>query len=289
MGFYAAAQLVADAKKHGVEVRPIDVNTSAWDCTLEKRQSAVAVASSSKLPTAAADCQLRLGFRMVRGLGEQHGERIAQQRGQLPFDSFDDFVRRTTLPHAALKKLAQADAFRSLHLNRRASMWQAAPANESLPLFDMLDRDEPPAALPALAPIQEVLADYGSAGLTLRQHPMSFLRSFLNKHQVVCAADLARRNSGDWLTVAGVVLLRQRPGTAGGITFVTLEDETGMVNLIVRPEIWERYRRAARGATVMLVQGRLQHEHGVIHVLAARLEDLSAKFADLNTRSRDFR
>jgi error-prone DNA polymerase len=310
MGFYAAAQLVADAQKHGVEVRPIDVNASAWDCTLEKRQSAVAVGSSnsqsavavgrsssqsavavgrSSRLSAAADCQLRLGVRMVRGLGEQHGERIAQQRGQLPFVSFDDFVRRTSLPHAALKKLAQADAFRSLHLNRRASMWQAAPPNESLPLFDMLDRDEPPAALPALAPIQEVLADYGSAGLTLRQHPMSFLRSFLDKHQVVCAAELARRKSGDWLTVAGVVLLRQRPGTAGGITFVTLEDETGMVNLIVRPEIWERYRRAARAATVMLVHGRLQHEHDVIHILAARLEDLSAKFADLNTRSRDFR
>jgi error-prone DNA polymerase len=226
---------------------------------------------------------------MVRGLGQQHGELIARQRGQMPFTSFDDFVRRTSLPHAALKKLAQADAFRSLHLNRRASMWQAAPPNESLPLFDMLDREEPPAALPALAPLQEVLADYGSAGLTLRQHPMSFLRSFLDKHQVVRAADLAQRTSGDFLTVAGVVLLRQRPSTAGGITFVTLEDETGMINLIVRPEIWERYRRAARAATVMLVQGCLQNEHEVIHILAARLEDLSAKFADLSTRSRDFR
>ena len=118
---------------------------------------------------------------------------------------------------------------------------------------------------------------------------MSFLRSFLDRIGVVCAAELAKRTSGDSLTVAGVVLLRQRPSTAGGITFVTLEDETGMVNLIVRPEIWERYRRAARGATVMLVQGRLQNEHEVIHVLAARLEDLSAKFADLSTRSRDFR
>jgi error-prone DNA polymerase len=300
MGFYAAAQLVADAKKHGVEVRPIDVNASEWDCTLERTedrglrtephslnpQSSVLVPQSSVL---SPHPSLRLGFRMVRGLGQQHGEQIVQQRRQLPFVSFDDFVRRTSLPHAALKKLAQADVFRSLHLNRRASMWQAAPPNESLPLFDMLDRDEPPAALPALAPIQEVLADYGSAGLTLRQHPMSFLRSFLDKHQVVCAAELARRKSGDWLTVAGVVLLRQRPSTAGGITFVTLEDETGMVNLIVRPEIWERYRRAARAATVMLVHGRLQHEHKVIHVLAARLEDLSAKFADLSTRSRDFR
>jgi len=313
MGFYAAAQLVADAKKHGVTVRPIDVNASSWDCILEQSavavgswqwQSAVAVGSNgtlptatancqlplaSLLPTATANCQLRLGFRMVRGLGQQHGELIERRRGQAPFASFDDFVRRTSLPHAALKRLAQADAFRSLHLNRRASMWQAAPPNESLPLFDMLDRDEPPAALPALAPLQEVLADYGSAGLTLRQHPMSFLRSFLNQHQVVRAADLAERTSGDWLTVAGVVLLRQRPSTAGGITFVTLEDETGMINLIVRPEIWERYRRAARAATVMLVQGRLQNEHEVIHILAARLEDLSAKFADLSARSRDFR
>ena len=319
MGFYAAAQLVADAKKHGVTVRPIDVNASCWDCTLEKRRVAsdqwpvasrenetffvlrpspeegpgIALSRPSPLVSPLATghwpLTLRLGFRMVRGLGQQHGELIARQRGQMPFTSFDDFVRRTSLPHAALKKLAQADAFRSLHLNRRASMWQAAPPNESLPLFDMLDREEPPAALPALAPLQEVLADYGSAGLTLRQHPMSFLRSFLDKHQVVRAADLAQRTSGDFLTVAGVVLLRQRPSTAGGITFVTLEDETGMINLIVRPEIWERYRRAARAATVMLVQGCLQNEHEVIHILAARLEDLSAKFADLSTRSRDFR
>jgi error-prone DNA polymerase len=226
---------------------------------------------------------------MVRGLGQQHGEWISQQRGEMPFTSFDDFVRRTSLPHGALKRLSQADVFRSLRLNRRASMWQAALPNESLPLFEMLDREEPPAALPALAPIQKVLADYGSAGLTLRQHPMSFLRSLLDRLGVVPAAGVANLESGVYLTVAGVVLLRQRPGTAGGITFVTLEDETGMINLIVRPEIWERYRRAARTATVMLVKGRLQKENEVIHILAARLEDLSAKFADLSARSRDFR
>jgi error-prone DNA polymerase len=143
--------------------------------------------------------------------------------------------------------------------------------------------------LPDLAPLQEVLADYGSAGLTLRQHPMSFLRSVLDRLGVVPAAGLANLESGIFLTVAGVVLLRQRPSTAGGITFVTLEDETGMVNLIVRRETWERYRRAARSATVMLVKGHLQKEKEVIHILAARLQDLSATFADLSTRSRDFR
>jgi error-prone DNA polymerase len=331
MGFYAAAQLVADAKKHGVLVRPIDVNASSWDCTLEEwpvasgqwpvasdemsgqrpvvggqspvtsdvlrpllEESTALSSPTSRLATGhwsltTGHWSLRLGFRMVRGLGQRHGELIAQQRGRVPFASFDDFIRRTTLPHAVLKKLSQADVFRSLELNRRASMWQAALPNESLPLFDMLDREEPPAALPALAPLQEVLADYGSAGLTLRQHPMSFLRSILDRLGVVPAAGLPKMASGVFLTAAGVVLLRQRPSTAGGVTFVTLEDETGMVNLIVRPEIWERYRRAARAATVMLVKGHLQNDNDVIHILAARLEDLSAKFADLSTRSRDFR
>ncbi len=284
MGFYAPAQLVADAKKHRVQVRPVDVNFSRWDCTLESTpESAVLQGEVGENGERA----LRLGFRLVHGLGLAHADAIAQAR--LPFISFEDFTRRTALPNAALKKLAQADAFRSLRLNRRAALWQSMPQGKPLPLFNDLATEEQMPALPAMAPLQEVLADYGSAGLSLRQHPMTFLRSRLEELHVVPAEGLAALPVDCKVKVAGVVLLRQRPSTANGITFVTLEDETGMANLIIRQNIWERDRRAARTATVMLAHGYLQKEAGVIHILVSRLEDLSRPLSDLSTSSRDFR
>jgi error-prone DNA polymerase len=314
MGFYAPAQLVADAKKHGVEIRPVDVNFSEWDCTLEAvvggQWPVVSRPTTDHWPLTTDHC-LRLGLRLVRGLSQKHAEAVMQARR--PFTSFDDCVRQTGLSSAVLKKLAAADAFGSVPLGRRAALWQSldgsvrqaysrrrtgsaagsgASARVRLThptLFDHVDRDQPPAALPPMAPLQEVVADYESIGLTLRQHPMSFLRPQLDEAKVAPAKDLATLPVGRTVRVAGVVLLRQRPGTAKGITFVTLEDETGMANLIVRQEIWERYRRAARTATVMLVQGILQREAGVIHVLAAQLEDWSGKLASLVARSRDFR
>jgi error-prone DNA polymerase len=152
-----------------------------------------------------------------------------------------------------------------------------------------VDADEPPAALPPMAPVQEVVADYGAAGLSLRRHPMSFLRSTLDQLGAVSAERLAALPAGSRLKAAGLVLLRQRPSTANGITFVTLEDETGMVNLIIRPEVWERYRRAARAAIVLLAHGVLQRDAGVTHLLVTRLEDLSAQFAGLHPAARNFR
>lgn len=272
MGFYAPAQLVADARKHGVEVRPIDVNFSDWDCTLE---------SAGQVPA------LRLGLRLVHGLSLAYGEAI--MRARRPFTSFHDFTRRTGLGGGALKKLAQADAFRSLQFDRRAALWQSLPVGEPLPLFDHLDDETEVTELPAMAPLHEVLADYGSAGLTLRQHPMSFLRAGLDQHGVTPARRVRELPVNCKTRVAGVVLIRQRPATAKGITFVTLEDETGMVNLIVRPEIWERDRQAARSASIMLAHGYVQKDSDVIHVLTTRLEDLSHSLADLRSRSRDFR
>jgi error-prone DNA polymerase len=270
MGFYAPAQLVADARKHGVRALSVDVNFSDWDCTLE-------------------ESALRLGFRLIQGFRRADAEVIALARKSGTFDSFDAFARRTGLGRGALKRLAQADAFRSLPLDRRGALWRALPERDELPLFAHLDSEEPPAPLPLMTAFQEVLADYGSAGLTLREHPVHFLRPHLDRLRVTPAAKLTELKTGKAVTVAGIVLIRQRPSTARGITFVTLEDETGIVNLIVRPEIWERYRTAARSAVVMLASGYLQNEENIIHVLTTRIEDLSRTMEKLETTSRDFR
>jgi len=285
MGFYAPAQLVADAKKHGVFVLPIDVNHSDWDCTLEVRNAECEMRNGENKNHPA----LRLGLRMVRGFRQVFAEAIMRARSDGPFRSFEDFAQRTGLGSSALKKLAEADAFGSLPMPRREALWQAIPPRESPSLFEGIDADKSPSGLPSMSPFHEVLADYGSNGLSLRRHPVAFIREKLDHRCVVPASQLAQMPRNRWVKVAGIVLLRQRPSTAKGITFVTLEDETGMVNLIVRQEVWERYRKVARSAVAMLAYGKLQHEAGVIHVLVSRLEDLSAEFRDLNTTSRDFR
>jgi error-prone DNA polymerase len=282
MGFYAPAQLVADAKRHGVEVRPVDVNFSSWDCTLEPdvRSQESGVRSQAEA--------LRLGFRLVRGLSEAQAEAVVAARPDGPFRSFAEFVARTGLRSGPLKRLSQADAFGSLNLDRQATLWRALPERGPVTAFDRLDRTDEPAPVPRLAPFEEVLADYRTTGLTLRQHPISFFRPRLDTLKVVPSDRLSGVAAGRRVVVAGVVLMRQRPGTANGITFVTLEDETGIVNLIVRLAVWERYRRVARTAVAMIAHGRLQRERLVTHVLVSRLEDLSEGLADLDGRSRDF-
>jgi error-prone DNA polymerase len=229
-----------------------------------------------------------LGFRLISGLARKHVDLLIMHRKEKPFESFADFSRRTGLRAAALKRLGQADAFRSLGLDRRSALWKSLPEREPPTLFDEFDHQEAPSALPRMTPFEEVLADYGTAGLTLRQHPVSFLRPMLDELKVTQAGKLPSIDNGKRLKVGGIVLLRQRPSTAKGITFVTLEDETGMVNLIVRPEIWERDRKVARHAVAMIAHGALQREAGVIHVLVSRLEDLSTQLGELSARSRDF-
>jgi error-prone DNA polymerase len=299
MGFYAPGQLVADAKKHGVEVRPVDVNHSEWNCTLEpvgSGQESVdsgqwAVSSKEwKLPTdhCPLPTALRLGMRLIRGFSEKHADVIVAARRDGPFGSFEEFARRTGLRSAALKRLGQADAFGSIALDRRTALWRALPERDVANLFSTIDGEETSAVLPEMAPYDEVRADYHTAGLTLRQHPMSFLRTALDKLRVTPAVQLQSEENGRFLRVAGVVLMRQRPSTAKGITFVTLEDETGIVNLIVRPNVWARHHRVARTAVAMIAHGRLQHEHGVIHVLVSRLDDLSESVENLHAKSRDF-
>ena len=296
MGFYAPAQLILDARQHGVEVRPVDVNASEWDCTLEGgMRNAECGMWSTAIPKSenrnskdSSSLVLRLGLRMIRGLSERYAAIIVEQRGEEPYASFADFTRRTRLSNAVLKLLSQADAFGSLNLNRRTALWQSLPARRQLALFEDLPDEEIPAALPALSLQDQVAGDYRSAGLSLRGHPLQFVRDQLERRGIVATADLASLPDDRRYRVAGLVLLRQRPGTAKGITFVTIEDETGPANLIIRQEVWERYRRVAAGATAIVAHGRLQRADSVIHLLVERLEDLGRLLGDVRNRSRDF-
>jgi len=315
MGFYAPAQLVRNAREHGVEVRPVDVNFSRWDCTLEKtndecgmmndecktRRSSVHPSSFILHPSSFS---LRLGFRMVSGFSEAHAKRIEDAQAAGPFRSLDDFARRTGLTRAVIVRLAKAGAFGSLDLDRRKALWHALAQEtkqKGLPLFDKKQEDcnsqfdipsPSPSSrdvpLPPMSRAQEVVADYRTTGLSLRAHPMSFLRKGLEGLGVVPAQRLATWPNGKPVRVAGIVLVRQRPGTAKGITFVTLEDETGTANLIIRPDVWKKFRAAALGATLLLVHGRLQRQGLVIHVLVTRLENLSDRMEELTSQSRDF-
>jgi error-prone DNA polymerase len=356
MGFYAPAQIVADARKHGVTVLPVDVNASEWDCTLERvesgesrvesevaadeyprtsvhdapyahRSTAVhraiamhAILHSQRIESQISDLRsqisLRLGFRLISGLSERDADQVIACRGAGPFTSQADFARRTGLSKPVLTRLARADAFRSLGLGRREALWETLPARETAPLFDAIEAREPVVIddtlpcgsrlnehtsrpspltphpspfLTPLTPVEEVAADYRSIGLSLRGHPFKFLREELHKLHIVPSARLAELPGGRRVKVAGLVLLRQRPSTAKGITFVTLEDETGQANLIVRQEVWERYRRAARRASALLATGELQNAESIIHVLVERLDDLSELLADVRAKSRDFR
>jgi error-prone DNA polymerase len=209
------------------------------------------------------------------------------------FRSVAELTVRAGLGRAVVKRLAEADAFGSLSLNRRTALWQAldqTPSVEDLPLLaaaEAVDSSAP--ALPELTPQQEVYADYHAAGLTLREHPLSFFRAELNKLGVTPAEKLLPCAHGTQVKVAGLVLMRQRPGTAKGITFVTLEDETGIANLIVHARVWQRYELAARRATALIATGRLERKDQVIHIIASRLEDMQSRMQQLTHRSRDFR
>ena len=276
MGFYAPAQLVQNARKHQVEVRPVDINRSEWDCSIE-------------------DGVLRLGFRLVEGLRQATVEKILQARRAGQFTSMNDFLQRTQLARAEAARLAEADAFLSLGFNRRQALWSALDATDSgstqLSLFDTTPTppDDPVPPLPAMTPQEEVHADYRTLSLSLRNHPLAFHREQLERAGVTTAGRLPQCANGMRLKVAGLVLLRQRPSTARGITFVTLEDETGTINLVVHQRTWQRFRKTTQHAQAWLVDGKLETKDSVIHVIARRIEDLTRRFAPLCTKSRDFR
>ncbi len=298
MGFYAPSQLVRDARQHGVTVLPVDVNASQWDCTLEPlaHGSSHGPASTdppSRPPSATPTRALRLGFRLLTGIPRSAIEVLEQARTcGGPFRSLADFTRRTSLGRALVLRLSQAGVFESLHRSRRAALWEALAQEkktEHLPLFCTLDaEDEPPAPLPVLSPQEEVFADYQTAGLSLRAHPISFYRESLQRLNVVPADRLKLLQHKRRVRVAGLVLLRQRPGTAKGITFVTLEDETGTANLIVHQATWEQYYQVARRSAAWLAEGHLERKDSVLHVIVRHLEDLSQVLGPVTIQARNF-
>ncbi len=263
MGFYAPAQIVRDARDHGIEVRPICVNASLWDHRLERRPDGALA--------------LRLGFRQIKGFREEHAERIAAARGNGYPDPEAIWLRAGIAP-VVLECLAEADAFAAMGLTRREALWQvrAIAGQRPLPLFsDPIDGEaitEPPVALPVMHMGEEVVEDYIATRLSLRAHPMALLRPGLpglTPHDALRAAPMRRT------TVCGLVITRQRPGTASGVVFLTLEDETGVSNVVVWRKVFERFRRAVMGGRLLRVTGQLQREGIVVHLIAENIEDVS--------------
>jgi error-prone DNA polymerase len=326
MGFYAPAQIVRDARQHGVEVRPVCINASQWDCTLEparspdgaKRNPGSPLQHGTDSPGDARGAPdyaslhpgyglqqvegpnvpafaVRLGLRMIKGLNQADADMIVAARENQPFVSIGDLWHRAAVPVAALVRIAEADAFRpSLQLARREALWAIrALRDEPLPLFKAAsvraeetvpEINEPDVTLKPMTAGGEVVKDYGHVGLTLRSHPVAFLRDDLRRRRIVTCAEAMQSRDGEWLTAAGIVLVRQMPGSAKGVVFITIEDETGIANLVVWPKVFERQRRAILASGMMAVYGRIQRVENVVHLVAHRLTDLSAHLAGVGDR-----
>ncbi|HTC39343.1 MAG TPA: OB-fold nucleic acid binding domain-containing protein, partial [Steroidobacteraceae bacterium] len=275
MGFYAPAQLVRDARAHGVEVRAVDVTISAWDCTLERREDGRPA--------------LRLGVRLVKHLSQEGAARVLAARAVRPFDSIADMAERAALDRRDLEALAAADALAKLSGHRHRAVWQVTGVERALPLLPAATAiDEGIPLLRAPREGQDIVADYGSLGLTLRRHPLALLRDKLARRGIVPTQELWERPNGKMVITAGLVITRQRPGSAGGVTFVTMEDETGYVNLIVWNRVAVEQRAALLESRLLEVHGKLQREGDVQHVIAQRLTNLSSLLGDLVVASRNF-
>ncbi|MEZ4298260.1 MAG: error-prone DNA polymerase [Polyangiaceae bacterium] len=281
MGFYSASSIIQDAQRHDVEVAPVCVQQSGWDNSLEPLTGEL---DPNKPPRA-----LRLGFRQVKGVSETAGHAIERARQQGPFASVQDFVIRTNLPRDEVEALAEAGAFDALSPRRREAMWKArAPKGDGLFQKTAIERGGD-VGLPELAATEQLSLDYARVGLSVADHPMKHLRAEMNKHRVKRAADLKKLAAGARVRVAGLVIGRQRPETASGVTFITLEDETGMVNLIVHKKVFDAQFQVARHAQMVMVSGKLERDGDVIHVLARQFERISLPTeAKLAAVSRDF-
>ncbi len=288
MGFYAPAQLVRDTRAHDVEVRPVDVCVSEWECTLERPDEPLV--SSVRLPQPA----LRLGMRMVKSLSEAGAQRVVAARCQRPFASVQDLGERAGLDRGDLEALAAAGALAELSGNRHLAFWEVA-GTERLPSRGVLElgnrtghEAEGEPLLPAPTEGERIVADYASVGLTLGRHPLALFRERLRKQHLLSASELRCVANGRQVKTAGIVLMRQRPQTAGGVTFLTLEDETGQVNVIVWERVGREQRRALIESRLLEVQGKWQQLDEVTHIIAERLIDRTRMLGELLTRSRDF-
>ncbi|GHG25345.1 error-prone DNA polymerase [Paracoccus aerius] len=298
MGFYAPAQIVRDAQEHGVEIRPVCVSASRWDCTLEP---------TGRPSDEGSRFAVRLGLRMIKGLANAHAAAIVAARADQPFASVEDLWRRVRVPLTCLTRIAEADGFRpSLRLSRREALWAIKGLGpEELPLFAaareaserqddaVADADvpkgpkdetganaeEPAVTLRPMTLGREVVEDYGHTGLSLRRHPVSFLRETLKERKFITCAEAMASRDRRWCAIAGLVLVRQRPGSAKGVMFITLEDETGVANLVVWAKVFEAHRRIVLGAGMIGVQGRIQREGEVVHFVVHRIVDLSAELS----------
>lgn len=264
MGFYAPSQLVQDARRHGVEIRPVHVGASDWDCTLEEGA-------------------VRLGLRLAGGFSESAAKRLLENR---PFESVADMAHRAQLNRKDLRCLAAAGALEPLAGHRRLAHWAAAGA-ERLPALDAPAVERAP-RLQAPTEGQEIVADYASLGLTLGRHPLALLRNRLKRFKFVTAEELRLRPQGRMVRAAGLVTCRQRPDTASGVVFVTLEDETGCINVVLWRDLAERQPREMLGARLLGVQGMIERDGEVVHLIARRLFDHSALLGPLAAASRDF-
>ncbi|WP_085615574.1 MULTISPECIES: error-prone DNA polymerase [unclassified Pseudomonas] len=275
MGFYSPDQLLQEARRQGIEVRPVDVCHSDWDCTLEPEPGEVLA--------------IRMGLRLVRGLAEADARRLEQARAQRPWRDVEDLCLRAGLDSRARAHLADAGALRALASDRHQARWQVAAVQPQLPLFaDIEALPESTVELPVSSVAEDLMADYQALGTTLGPHPLTLLRSRLRALGCRSSRELQDVEHGDNIAVAGLVVGRQRPQTASGVTFVTLEDEHGMVNVVVWRALAERQRRALVGSQLLKVSGRLEQENGVRHLIARRLEDVSPLLQGLDVRSRDF-
>lgn len=336
MGFYAPAQIIRDAREHGVEIRRIDVQASDWDCTLERRTAhswdvidtgAGAARPFTRRSVAVDQPAIRLGLRLIRGLVESEARRVIDAvRRNGPFQCLETLRRTSGVSTGTFRRLARADAFRSLGIDRQQALWRIQRWDDGdLPLFesapglvgpdagvgpevetghgepaDAIRRvegggiEEPPAILPATTPMQSIAEDYASSGLSVDRHPIACMRRELAAMGARFASELSDETDcpgGARISVAGVVLVRQRPSTAAGIVFVTLEDETGIANLIVKPRVYARYRRVIRHAGILIADGRIERRHDVVHLVVSRAREHRPGDESIRTsilRSRDF-
>lgn len=323
LGFYSVSQIIQDARRHGVEVRPVDVRVSGWEASLQengKRKMEKGTAKAADAPTKARmalpveeqqelpgnhqvctgelspfpfsffhfPAALRLGLRSIRGLNQDAAERLVDARAAGPFRDVQDLADRAQLDRATLERLGAAGALRGLAGHRHRAQWAVTGVERMPDLFaDAPIADEKVVLRPPTA-AENVLADYRTTGLTLDTHPLKLLRPQLRARRMRSIAEVQALAHGTPVRVAGLVTLRQRPGTASGVTFVTLEDDSGWLNLIVWRDLADRQRRVLLESQMLGVIGELQKAEGVTHVLAHRLEDLSELLAGLDTRSRDF-
>ncbi|RZK41850.1 MAG: error-prone DNA polymerase [Pedobacter sp.] len=275
MGFYQPAQLVIDARNHGVEVREIDVNFSYWDNTLEEK--------SGKY------CALRLGFRQVKGINEEDMKTLVNGRNK-GYRHIHNLME-AGIPISVLERLADADAFRSMHLDRRQALWEVSALHDRpIALFEgqiSESEKEGQTELPLMRKSEHVVQDYNTTSLSLKAHPVSFVREKLNLLHVISAKDIANTPAGRTIKVAGLVLVRQRPGTAAGVCFITIEDETGCSNLVVFQNLFEKYRKEILRSRLLMVEGKLQREGEVVHIIVQKCFDYTKLLKELNAVNED--